>query len=313
MYFTILLSTLIVSIISCFFYKKIWSMINLKKVPTGYGYILIFFILIYSFLLKLPLVNIKVFGVILLFSSIYWIDDIKSLSFIFRLLIQFFCGLTLAFLILKENNFLYSQSFLIILILSGFLNIFLTNIINFYDGLDLNISIFTIILSFVLIFLTSFEKSNYLGIVILGFILGFMFFNFKPNNIFFGDSGCFVISSFVSFLIIKNIYFFNFEIIYLLIPFLLPIVDVCYVVLLRIYLKESLLTRNYHHIYHKMGEKFKNKIYLLPQIINALVIFIIGIFIVPNNHIANVRFILISILSTLILYFFIQFFIIRRR
>ena len=144
---TVLISSLIFSTISCFIYKKIWNLFFLKRIATGYGYLLIYFILIYSYLQESPLIDIRVFIVILFFSSIYWIDDIKHISFILRLLIQFFSGLTIAFLILIENNFIYNHNFIIIIIFSGFLNIFLTNIVNFYDGLDLNISIFSIILS----------------------------------------------------------------------------------------------------------------------------------------------------------------------
>ena len=87
---TVLISSLIFSTISCFIYKKLWSLFFIKKIATGYGYLLIYFILIYSYLLKSPSIDIKVFSIMLLFSSIYWIDDTKHISFILRLLIQFF-------------------------------------------------------------------------------------------------------------------------------------------------------------------------------------------------------------------------------
>ena len=310
---TVLISSLIFSTISCFIYKKIWNLFFLKRIATGYGYLLIYFILIYSYLLESPLIDIKVFVIILFFSSIYWIDDIKHISFILRLLIQFFCGLTIAFLILIENNAIYNHNFLIIIICSGFLNIFLTNIVNFYDGLDLNISIFSIILSLVLIFLFSFEKNyEYLGLILLSFILGFMLFNFTPNNIFFGDSGCFVISSIINIIIIKSILSLDYDAAYLAIPFLFLVIDVSYVLLLRIYLKESLLTRNYHHIYHKLEEKYKNKVYLLPQIVCASGIFAVSIFIAPTNYTSVLKFLMVSLILTLVLYFCIHFFVIRR-
>jgi UDP-N-acetylmuramyl pentapeptide phosphotransferase/UDP-N-acetylglucosamine-1-phosphate transferase len=307
----VLISSLIFSIISCFTYKKVWSItLSSEKIPSGYGFVLIFFILTFTHFLNLPLINIKVFIAILIFSSIYWIDDIKNLSFKFRLFLQFFCGTLIAFIILKENTFVFNNNFIIILICSGILNIFLTNIVNFYDGLDLNISVFTIIFSLVLIFLMTLEKDNYyLGLVILGFILGFGLFNFKPNIIFFGDSGCFVISCFINFIIVKNVFLLEYNTAYLLIPLMLPTIDVLYVVLLRIYLNESLLTRNYHHIYHKLNTKYKSKIYLLPQVINALGIFTISIFIIPNNNSTFLKFIFASTLLTIIFYFFVKFLI----
>jgi UDP-GlcNAc:undecaprenyl-phosphate/decaprenyl-phosphate GlcNAc-1-phosphate transferase len=307
---TVLISSLIFSIISCFAYKKIWSFTySNKKTPSGYGFILIFFISIYAYFLNLPSIDIKNFIGILIFSSIYWIDDIKNLSYKIRLFLQFFCGVLIAFIILKENTFVFNNNFIIILICSGILNIFLTNIVNFYDGLDLNVSIFIIILSLVLIFLP-FEKDNYyLGFVILGFVLGFMIFNFKPNNVFFGDSGCFVIACFVNFIIVKNIFLLNYNTIYLLVPLMLPIIDVFYVLLLRIYLQESILTRNYHHIYHKLEIRYKSKIYLLPQVINSLGIFIISLFIIPNNNSTLLKFICVSIFLTILFYFFIKFLI----
>jgi len=53
----------------------------------------------------------------------------------------------------------------------------------------------------------------------------------------------------------------------------------------------------------------KSKIYLLPQVINALGIFTISIFIIPNNNSTFLKFIFASTLLTIIFYFFVKFLI----
>ena len=56
----------------------------------------------------------------------------------------------------------------------------------------------------------------------------------------------------------------------------------------------------------------KNKFYLLPQIVCASGIFAISIYIVPTNYTSVLKFLIVSLILTLVLYFCIHFFVIRR-
>ena len=53
-----------------------------------------------------------------------------------------------------------------------------------------------------------------------------MLLNMFPNNVYFGDSGCFIIACLLDIFLIKLILTKNLEVFYFLIPFALPIFDV---------------------------------------------------------------------------------------
>ena len=298
---------LMFSLTSAFLYKLAWNLSPIKnQTATGFGVLLVFFIIIYTFYLHGPIFEILIFSIIGIFSLIYWLDDISYLSSIFRFILQFTCGSLIAISFFISNNYELSFSIIIFIVVSGLINIFLSNTINFYDGLDLNISTLNIILALILVFLldTNILEIQY-GVILCGFVIGFSFFNFKPENIFYGDSGCFVIACYVNYLIIKSIFLENYNAVYLLIPFALPIIDVIYVVILRIWKKESLLSRNYYHLYHQIQLKINNKIYILPQVINAAALYVISVIIFDDevNKLHEIyMFLAMSILFTIVLY-----------
>ncbi len=299
--------TLMLSLAFAFLYKIAWNLSPIKnQTATGFGVLLVFFIIIYTFYLHGPIFEILIFSIIGIFSLIYWLDDISYLSSLFRFLLQFTCGSLIAISFFMFNNYEPSSLIIIFIVFSGLINIFLSNTVNFYDGLDLNISTLTIILALTLIFLldTNILERQY-GVILLGFVIGFSFFNLKPENIFYGDSGCFVIACYINYLIIKSIFLENYNAIYLLIPFALPIIDVIYVVTFRIWRKESLLSRNYHHLYHQIQLKINNKIYILPQVINAAALYFISMIIFDGeaNKLDEIyMFLAMSILFTIVLY-----------
>ena len=312
----LVISSIVLSVTSIYIYKKIWYLSQYReKVPTGFGFILVFFLLTAS--LFHNAYEFYILFSISLLASIYWIDDISHLSFFFRLLLQFACGLLIGiFLIYFMDHNFEKNYLLIILLISGLLNIFLSNVINFYDGLDLNISTFSIILAFTIIFLVNQNASNIVyAFIILGFILGFSFFNIRPNNIFFGDSGCFVIASFINYVFIQSVLNYNFSVIYIIIPLALPILDVFYVLGLRVYLRESLLSRNYYHIYHQLHHMYKNKLYLLPQILNSSLLFFVCFscsrFFSENLMNLNI-FLLFSIFQTIFIYYYFKKIVIKK-
>ena len=83
----------------------------------------------------------------------------------------------------------------------------------------------------------------------------------------------------------------------MIIPLALPIVDVLYVIIHRIYKKESLLSRNYHHLYHQLQSSFNNKAYIIPQIFNSTALLIISKIMIDVN-IFDLRQVLIFIVSS---------------
>ena len=302
----------IVFLLTCLFtyiYKVVWSnLLYHKETPTGFGIFLILTLFVFTLTLEGNQDNFYILSLILLFSLIYWFDDYMYLTSIFRFLVQFVSGFLLAYLCLHLNESNFGIYEIPILIFFGLSSIFFTNIINFYDGLDLNISTLIFLFSLVLIFFINLNEIYFTyGIIIASFILGFSVFNFVPNNIFFGDSGCFAFGSFINLLLIQS--FINQDLtsfIYIFIPLALPILDVFYVIILRIQLKEALLTRNYHHLYHKIEKKFKNKMYLIPQLLNIILLLILSS-IIPFYSIIYVSiFIFLAIVITSLDYYLLR-------
>ena len=261
------------SIILNYFYKTAWKFSHYKiKTPTGVGVLLIFFLLYHSFTNSLDL---EIFTIIFFASLLYWIDDLSSLTATIRFIVQFITGGLIGFITALNFEFLSIYYLLCLILVSGLINILFTNVINFYDGLDLNLSTLLVIFSItnILIFI---DNNNLVtqSIIILGFVIGFSIFNSSSNNLFFGDSGCFVIASYATYMMINLILSFDIKLIFFLIPFALPFFDVLYVIILRLYMRENLLLRNYHHLYHKTFFFTKNKYYLLNQVLNVMLILI---------------------------------------
>ncbi len=251
-------------------YKTIWYQIyEFGRVPTGFG---IFLPLVFF----LPLsqdywsINLIISSIILLILTIiYWIDDIINLSAKIRLALSFSLGASVALVhLLWFDHGIFSLAFGMILV--GFISMILVNTINFYDGSDLNLALLSILsFSFFILYL---PQSHYLTITaIMGvaFMLAFGIFNAFPKSIFFGDSGSFALVGFFILIITEFLNNSKAVSVEVFIPILLPLIDVSFVLLLRLYLGHNLLTRNYLHLYQKLEITYSGKFYLIPQMVNA--------------------------------------------
>jgi hypothetical protein len=171
------------------------------------------------------------------------------------------------------------------------------NSINFQDGEDLNITILLSIIFFIFYFYSENNIIQKISEIILIFLISFSFFNIKKNNLYLGDSSCYVFSVIFFLFIYEELY--NLILIKLLIAAILyPIIDLFYVVFYRIIKKENLLSRNYLHLYQIIAKKFGFKLYLLPNILfPTLNIFISQYFSLGINLI-----IFISVINIILLF-----------
>lgn len=145
----------------------------------------------------------------------------------------------------------------------------LTNIVNFYDGADLNLATFIALTAVaILIFAPPRHFIIANGIAFLAFIVPFAVINSRPKTIYLGDAGSF---AFASFLTVVAISYFRGDGLapQVAIPLALPALDTFYVLCIRIAEKHDLMTRNYLHLYQKLNHYYKGFGYLLPQIANA--------------------------------------------
>jgi len=247
-----------------FIYIKIWKKIS-KKTPTGVGFFLIIPLL--YFLLEFDL-NLFYSISIILFSFIYFFDDLIGLNFLWRILIQILTSVIIYFLFSFELFFV--QFFLLV-----FLFFILTNSLNFQDGKDLNITILLFMIFFAFYFFSSNLVIKNISELILIYLLIFSIFNSKKNNLYFGDAGCFVSSILIFLFIINDIE--NLLLIKVILSIIFfPILEIFLVNLYRIYKKENLLARNYYYIYQLLAKKIKYKLYLLLNLFFALVNYFIS-------------------------------------
>jgi UDP-N-acetylmuramyl pentapeptide phosphotransferase/UDP-N-acetylglucosamine-1-phosphate transferase len=263
-----------------YFFIKFWKKKN-NFTPTGVGIFLIFHLIHYFLIIEYSLFYLIP---LIIFSCIYFLDDLISVNFIWRLIIQTLTPIIIYLASMHHLNIIFFISVIVFFFV-------LMNSLNFQDGEDLNI----VILLGMIFFTFYFSSENILikktSIFILVYLFIFSIFNSKKNNLFFGDSGCFLISVIILMFVIND---FNNKIMIKLFlsVIIFPIIDVFFVVFYRIYKNENLLSRNYHHIYQVLKKKTRWKLYLLPNIIFALVNILISTQISLN---VNLVFILVSL------------------
>jgi len=222
------------------------------------------------------LIPVSILFTTLSFCIIGIFDDLFSINPFFRLFFQFLIsilawnfGLRIEFINLFDYtsynlDFLYLSS--INIFLSSFWLVGLTNAINWLDGLDGLAASFSAIVFFIfgIIFL---HLENYsLGLLCfasLGSCLGFLKYNFFPSKIFMGDGGSYFLGSLLACATIQlNSSINNNPLkiqgtevpILTFIIFLIPILDMIFVVLSRIKNRISPFYPDKSHFHHKLKQ-----------------------------------------------------------
>ena len=237
----------------------------------------IYIFLTYKFIPYFEIFNLRIIA-LLVGSLIYFFlglhDDIYRSSPFLRLAIQFFgalivslCGVNLSNIYLNLP-FIGIISFTLPIIIAHIITCFfivgLTNAINWLDGLDALAAGHTSIIVFGILF-TAYNLNNIQGVlilsVLLGSILGFLIRNFRPALYIMGDCG----SYFLGFCLSTGAIYFSsgnnensVSIIYLLVLFSLPLLDMIFVLLNRIFSSFNPFMPDGNHIHHRMIKaKFK--------------------------------------------------------
>ncbi len=255
-----------------FVYRLAWSRIHGPEVtPSGFGLLLAFVLLGaaavagVSFELMASMIMISVA------AAGYWLDDIIELSAQLRILISFTVGVAIVSAFVNWSS-AYSLLFIFgICLAAGFVNVVFTNVVNFYDGADLNLATFILLtVCLLLVFLPAHSEWWPIAVACLAFIIPFAVMNSRPKTIYLGDSGSFVFASLLTVMAVS--FFMDFRSIpaEAAIPLALPVFDVLFGLLIRIREKHDLLTRNYLHLYQRLNRCYAGFGYLLPQIINTL-------------------------------------------
>ena len=217
------------------------------------------------------------------------IDDCKNLPAKLKFVIQIIAALVVVFAgdikidVFTNPNFLSDNPYWV---LPGWLSVtltviwivFITNAVNFIDGLDGLAAGVSAIMSISLVFI-SIRVGEYsiaiLGIALMGSCFGFLPFNFNPAKIFMGDTGSTFLGFMLATLSIQGV-FKSYAVISFAVPLLilgLPLFDALFAMIRRILRGQSPMTADRGHLHHRlvdMGFSQKQTVFILYAISGVL-------------------------------------------
>ena len=226
-----------------------------------------------------------------LFFILGFADDIKRLSPYLRLFFQFavasYCwgaGLSIDYLnltLIFPNIEPYILPVFFSYLITTFFIVSVVNAVNWWDGLD-GLSSGTSIISifFLIIINLSFNngfvsKDSLLMANLLGTLLGFLIYNYKPARILMGDGGSYFIGFSLSYLTVLNNFSKSLDNLdqpqktYLILPVLvvLPLLlDMVKVIIARLFSSKLLFKPDRLHIHHNLLEMGLTEIEAVHQI-----------------------------------------------
>lgn len=263
---------------------------SMHKIPTkksaGIIFIPLFIILSasYEYLLNEKLIQAPFYILLLSLSILGFIDDKKNLSFKAKLIIEFILFGIYFYLNPLNISFIPSYFSTPIYIL---LSIYFVNIVNFMDGIDSYLVIFSnLVLSIFFFWKTEYLFNLDLAYFFLISIFGFALFNISKARLFMGDAGSLPLGFFLFY---SNFLFFKQQITiqnypFLFIPFLtlsIYIVDSVFTIFIRFKNKENIFQAHKEHLYQKLSTKLNSttKVVILFGTFQFLVIFVSKFFI----------------------------------
>ena len=217
------------------------------------------------------------------------IDDCKNLPAKLKFVIQIIAALVAVFAgdikidVFTNPNFLSDNPYWVLpewlsVTLTVIWIVFITNAVNFIDGLDGLAAGVSAIMSISLVFI-SIRVGEYsiaiLGIALMGSCFGFLPFNFNPAKIFMGDTGSTFLGFMLATLSIQGV-FKSYAVISFAVPLLilgLPLFDALFAMIRRILRGQSPMTADRGHLHHRlvdMGFSQKQTVFILYAISGVL-------------------------------------------
>ena len=285
------------------------------KVPTYGGISMSLAFLVSTRLLgkaDFEIIQIAIYAVVITFIG--FIDDRYNLNWKIKLLFQLVAVSTPIYLL----NIYLNVEQLIGINLSNILNLFFTviwillivNSLNFLDNMDglaaTTATMIAISLG-VLSYITSQYKLTDISIVLVGSMLGFLYFNFPKAKLYMGDSGSLFLGYCLGFISIlfswnKNIESsWIFQIQPVILFFTIPLLDLMTVVISRIKDSKSPMTGGTDHISHRLLKKgYTDSQVLLIFVFFSLMILALTMGILYLNEIISSILLIIYFISVFI-------------
>ena len=218
-----------------------------------------------------------------------FVDDCKNLPAKLKFVIQIIAALVVIFVgdikidvftnpnVFSENPYWILPEWLSITLTVLWI-VFITNAVNFIDGLDGLAAGVSAIMSVSLVFI-SVRVGEYpiaiLGIALMGSCFGFLPFNFNPAKIFMGDTGSTFLGFMLATLSIQGV-FKSYAVISFAVPLLilgLPLFDASFAMIRRVAHGQSPMVADRGHLHHRlvdMGFSQKQTVFILYAISGVL-------------------------------------------
>jgi UDP-N-acetylmuramyl pentapeptide phosphotransferase/UDP-N-acetylglucosamine-1-phosphate transferase len=251
-------------------YRRIWQRVRTDGVtPTGFGVLLAPVMLSAALFSGAPWNLTASLGIVTLATAIYWTDDLVHLSARLRLLVSFLAGAGIGLAYLFDEGL--SPLMLVgAMLVAGGICVVLTNMVNFCDGADLNLTSFIVLTAMLILLFTPHDQHwTPVAVGALAFALPFAIMNSRPRTIYLGDAGSFAFAGLLTAMAVAFLQSFGNIAPEAAIPAALPMLDVAYVFAVRVIEKHDLLTRNYLHLYQRLNRRYAGFGYLLPQFVNV--------------------------------------------
>jgi UDP-N-acetylmuramyl pentapeptide phosphotransferase/UDP-N-acetylglucosamine-1-phosphate transferase len=263
--------TTVLTLLCAIAYRRAWAGLRGPDItPTGFGALLAPILLGAAIATGASLPMQIALGIVAAATAAYWIDDALGLSARLRMLISFAAGVAIGMAYFADHGGFSLVAAGLICLAGGLTCVIMTNVVNFYDGADLNLATF-IALTVGLILLCGPAQREWstAAAAALAYTIPFAAMNSRPKTIYLGDAGSFAFAGLLT--IMAAAFVRNFESVppEAAIPAALPTLDVVFVFSVRVAEKHDLLTRNYLHLYQRLKNRHAGLFYLLPQLVNA--------------------------------------------
>lgn len=213
------------------------------------------------------------------------IDDCENLSAKRKFIIQIIAALVviiggnIRITVLTNPNIFSDDPYIVLpfwlsVITTVLWIVFITNAVNFIDGLDGLAAGVSAIMSVSLVFIAlriQEYSSAIIGLALMGACFGFLPFNFNPAKIFMGDTGSTFLGFILATLSIQGV-FKSYAIITFAVPLLilgLPLFDALFAMIRRIWKGQSPMVADRGHLHHRlidMGFSQKQTVFILYAI-----------------------------------------------